>query len=894
MSPVLRARPRAVTACAAILALIVGLLVAPTAAAARAPSRTPTPLTAPVTAPAVTTQRAAPAQPPAAPARPNAFWRAGTATVTWQAPADHGSALTGYVVTAYRNGRTTRTVTFDASTTTQKVEGLTARGTYTFTVAARNAEGTGPTSKPSAAAKIMALPDAPTIIAVTADTATALLSWTPGPDGGAPITGYEVTPWVAGVRQATQTFGPASTQTVTGLTPTVAYRFTVAARTVAGTGPESAPSHEVTANISPTLLFNSPASATVGVAYTATLNVTHGVPRYIWSLASGTLPPGLSLNPVSNGISGVPTDEGVYPVVVRVVDSAGKTGTRLVVLTVNKAPVLHFPPPPLGEVGAPYADQLAVTGGTAPFTWGIAAGSLPPGLSLAPDAGLLSGRPTVAGAYLSTIQVTDANGFVATQPVRIVIQPASTVTLTASTNAVTFGTPVHFEVLVGPGVANGTVSLVDELPNGVETPLGTFPLALNVASFDLQMPAFGLNRFRVQYDGVNPNAEAVSNTVTIEVSAASGQLLIEQFAQSGIAGVADQFVSVVNTTALTLPIAGFKVQAPGGLSVTIPGTERALPPNRGWLLAASDYSLTNIQPDLVVPSLGQGGIRLIAPDTAQTVTDAAGSTPGYVEGKALPPFGSPPFVNFAWIRFRVAAVPHDTNDNATDFRLAATVHGPINGVPSALGSPSPHNSLGIYEQNASMQSTLLDPNVAQSAEPNRVRAPGRLVIRRTITNRSLYPITQARVRISSLSQVNGAPLPGGTTPAVYSHLRLINPPMPTNSITVSDGRTLVVRNLSMDAPATSPPGGGLCTTLSIPLELGGLAPGASVHIALTFAVDTLGPFWVGYNIDALGGTPAPVVAALDRKGSGTPARQKAEARRLAESDKLRLVSGKLR
>ncbi|GAB3957043.1 hypothetical protein GCM10027614_71280 [Micromonospora vulcania] len=191
---------------------------------------------------------------------------------------------------------------------------------------------------------------------------------------------------------------------------------------------------------------------------------------------------------------------------------------------------------------------------------------MPPGLALTPASGLISGRPTTAGAYFSTVKVTDANGFSATKPIRMVIQPASVVTLTASASATTFGTSVHFDVAVGPGTAEGTVSLVDELPNGVETPLGTFPLELNFASFDLQMPAFGLNRFRIQYDGVNPRAEAVSNTVAVEVRAAPRQLLIEQFSQSGVDGLTDQYVSLVNTTELNLPVAGFRIEAPGGLS----------------------------------------------------------------------------------------------------------------------------------------------------------------------------------------------------------------------------------------------------------------------------------------------------------------------------------------
>ena len=55
-----------------------------------------------------------------------------------------------------------------------------------------------------------------------------------------------------------------------------------------------------------------------------------------------------------------------------------------------------------------YNQTLAVTGGTAPFTWSLAAGSqLPTGLSLS-SGGTISGTPTIPGNVSFTVQVTDS------------------------------------------------------------------------------------------------------------------------------------------------------------------------------------------------------------------------------------------------------------------------------------------------------------------------------------------------------------------------------------------------------------------------------------------------------------------------------------------------------
>jgi photosystem II stability/assembly factor-like uncharacterized protein len=60
-----------------------------------------------------------------------------------------------------------------------------------------------------------------------------------------------------------------------------------------------------------------------------------------------------------------------------------------------------------GSVSVPYNQTIIASGGTAPYTFAITAGSLPPGLSLA-TMGALTGTPTAGGNYSFTVTATDA------------------------------------------------------------------------------------------------------------------------------------------------------------------------------------------------------------------------------------------------------------------------------------------------------------------------------------------------------------------------------------------------------------------------------------------------------------------------------------------------------
>jgi virginiamycin B lyase len=76
-----------------------------------------------------------------------------------------------------------------------------------------------------------------------------------------------------------------------------------------------------------------------------------------------------------------------------------------------------------GRAGQSYAAKLTAHGGTYPYAWSIAGGSLPPGLNLDPGTGAINGAPTAAGTFAFTVQVRDGSVAAqsATQALTIII-----------------------------------------------------------------------------------------------------------------------------------------------------------------------------------------------------------------------------------------------------------------------------------------------------------------------------------------------------------------------------------------------------------------------------------------------------------------------------------------
>lgn len=101
-------------------------------------------------------------------------------------------------------------------------------------------------------------------------------------------------------------------------------------------------------------------------------------------------------------------------------------------------------PLPQATVNTPYSTVLQASGGSGTYTWGMAGGSLPPGVTLNDTTAFIMGTPTQAGTFTFTAKVTDTAGDTATANLALPVNGAIQITCTAcasGTKNLPFGNP---------------------------------------------------------------------------------------------------------------------------------------------------------------------------------------------------------------------------------------------------------------------------------------------------------------------------------------------------------------------------------------------------------------------------------------------------------------------
>jgi hypothetical protein len=206
--------------------------------------------------------------------------------------------------------------------------------------------------------------------------------------------------------------------------------------------------------------------ATIDTPYSLALRAAGGGGGRTWSIASGKLPPGLTLNSSTGAITGSPTVAGVYEFRVRVSDGS-RLGTRQLTIPVREPLLVQRPSVPPGEVGVPITPlKVVATGGFGTKIWRLE-GSPPPGLTLDPRTGAITGTPKAPGSYPIKVVVTDSEGRTAAVDLAIVVSPRLTIAATRLRPAQS-GRPYQTRISALGGVGETTFKLrAGRLPAGI-------------------------------------------------------------------------------------------------------------------------------------------------------------------------------------------------------------------------------------------------------------------------------------------------------------------------------------------------------------------------------------------------------------------------------------------
>lgn len=147
------------------------------------------------------------------------------------------------------------------------------------------------------------------------------------------------------------------------------------------------------------------------------LDGTGGQSLHKWSLASGTLPTGITLN-TSGVLAGTPSQSGTFNFTVSASDSEAtpQVASQTFSLGVQAALSITTTTVTNAISGSAYSTTLTGTGGQSPYKWNLASDTLPIGMTLS-TAGVFAGTSSQSGTFNFTVSAADCEATGACQRV---------------------------------------------------------------------------------------------------------------------------------------------------------------------------------------------------------------------------------------------------------------------------------------------------------------------------------------------------------------------------------------------------------------------------------------------------------------------------------------------
>ena len=249
----------------------------------------------------------------------------------------------------------------------------------------------------------------------------------------------------------------------------------------------------------------------VGQNDSRTIEVTGGLPPYIYAVTAGSIPTGLSFSTGTGVLSGVPTATGTFTFTVQVTDARSTVVSQSYTFKVlNPLLITTTTLPPCIQNTA-CSIPINSSGGSTPYSY--TATGIPAGLAMS-SAGIISGNAPSTGTSIVLVTVTDANNLTASASYSVVVVAGLSIS-TATVSSAAILRAYSQTIATTGGVAPYTFTQTSgTLPNG---------LTLSSAGVISGTPAKGANArigsftFAVQVADSSGLTASKSYTMTVSV-----------------------------------------------------------------------------------------------------------------------------------------------------------------------------------------------------------------------------------------------------------------------------------------------------------------------------------------------------------------------------------------